>query len=133
MGSVAFRLITVCKSTQAPKLEIPVFFTTSSSSISFPACVYAHSLSHVQLFVAPWTIAHQALLSMGFPRQEHWSGYCPHPGMEPSSLASPALADRFFTTSATQEVLNGYKVLSSTLVILHRSISIFHPHWHYPR
>ena len=30
-------------------------------------------LSHVQVFVALWTIAHQANLSMGFPRQEHWS------------------------------------------------------------
>ena len=28
----------------------------------------------VQLFVTPWTVAHQALLSMGFPRQEYWSG-----------------------------------------------------------
>ena len=32
------------------------------------------SLSHVQLFATPWTIAHQALLSMGFSRQEYWSG-----------------------------------------------------------
>ena len=30
--------------------------------------------SHVQLFVTPWTVAHQAPLSMGFSRQEHWSG-----------------------------------------------------------
>ena len=32
------------------------------------------SLSHVQLFSTPWTAAHQAPLSMGFSRQEHWSG-----------------------------------------------------------
>ena len=32
------------------------------------------SLSRVQLLVAPWTVAHQAPLSMGFPRQEYWSG-----------------------------------------------------------
>ena len=32
------------------------------------------SLSHVRLFGAPWTAAHQAPLSMGFPRQEYWSG-----------------------------------------------------------
>ena len=31
-------------------------------------------LSHVQLFVTLWTVAHQAPLSMGFPRQEYWSG-----------------------------------------------------------
>ena len=50
------------------------------------------SLSHVQLFATPWTVAHQALLSMGFSRQEHWSGlplpspgHPPNPGMEPGS------------------------------------------------
>ena len=32
------------------------------------------SLSHVQLFVTPWTVAHQAPLSMGFSRQENWNG-----------------------------------------------------------
>ena len=31
-------------------------------------------LSHVQLFVTPWTVAHQAPLPMGFPRQEYWNG-----------------------------------------------------------
>ena len=36
-------------------------------------CVHAQSLSHVRLFVTPWTVAHQAPLSLGFPRQE-WSG-----------------------------------------------------------
>ena len=65
-------------------------------------------LSHVQLFVTPWTIAHQAPLSMGFSGQEHWSGLpyspsgdLPDPWTEPASLMSPALAGRFFTTSAT--------------------------------
>ena len=64
--------------------------------------------SHIQLFVTLWTVAHQALLSMEFSRQEYWSGLlCPHPGdlpnpgVEPMSLASPVLEDRFFTTSAT--------------------------------
>ena len=59
-----------------------------------------------------WTVAHQAPLSMGFSRQEYWSGLpCPppgdlcDPGIEPTSLTSPALADRFFTTSATWEAL----------------------------
>ena len=49
----------------------------------------------------PWTVAHQAPLSMGFSRQEYWSGLpCPppgdllDPGMEPASLVSPAVADR---------------------------------------
>ena len=36
--------------------------------------VVARWLNHVQLFVTPWTVAHQAPLSMGFPRQEYWNG-----------------------------------------------------------
>ena len=65
-------------------------------------------LSCVQLFATLWTVAHQAPLSMGFSRQEYWSGLpCPPPGdlpdpeIEPMSLTSPALAGRFFTTSTT--------------------------------
>ena len=48
---------------------------------------YAQSLSHVWLFVTPWTIPCQSPLSMGFPRQENWSGLpflSPlHPGLHP--------------------------------------------------
>ena len=71
-------------------------------------------LSHVQLFATPWTVAHQAPLSMGFSRQEYWSGLLcplpgdlPDPGIEPMSFMSPALAGRFFTTSTTWEVYYG--------------------------
>ena len=67
----------------------------------------AWMLSHVQLFViTPWTVAHQAPLSMGFSRQEYWSGWpfptpgdLPNTGIKPASLMPPALAGRFFTTS----------------------------------
>ena len=52
------------------------------------------SLSHVQLFVTPWNVAYQAPQSMGFSRQEHWSGLpfpspgdLPDPGIEPGSPA----------------------------------------------
>ena len=68
-------------------------------------------LSHfnqVQLFATPWTVAHQAPLSMGFSGQEYWSGLpcpppgdLPDPGIEPVSLMSPALAGSFFTMNAT--------------------------------
>ena len=48
------------------------------------------SLSRVQLFVTPWTVAHQDLLSMGFPRQEYWSGLpCPPPGDLPNPGIEP--------------------------------------------
>ena len=57
-----------------------------------------------------WTVAYQAPLSMGFSRQEYWSGLpwpppgdLPDPGIKPASLASPALAGGFFTASTTQE------------------------------
>ena len=69
----------------------------------------AKSLTHVRLCATLWTVAHQAPLSMGFPRQEYLSGLpCPSPGdlpdprIEPTSLMSPALADRFFTTGTAR-------------------------------
>ena len=62
-------------------------------------------LNCVWLFVTPSTVACQASLCMGFPKQEYWSGLLfptpgdlPNPGIEPTSLASPALVGRFFTT-----------------------------------
>ena len=46
------------------------------------------SLSRVRLFATPWTVACQAPLSMGFSRQEYWSGLpCPSPGGHPTSLS----------------------------------------------
>ena len=62
-----------------------------------PQCSAVKSLSHVQLFATPWTVAYQASLSMGFSRQEYWSGLpfpspgdLPDPGIEPGSPASEA-------------------------------------------
>ena len=70
------------------------------------ACMLSH-FSCVQPFVTLWTVAHQAPLSLGFSRQEYWSGLpclppgdLPTPGIKP---ASPALAGRLFTTSTTWE------------------------------
>ena len=61
--------------------------------------------SYVQFFATLWTVAHQAHLSMGFSRQEYWSGLpCPPPGdlSDPGikPLMSPASAGRFFTLQA---------------------------------
>ena len=70
----------------------------------------AQLLSHIQVFATPWTVAHQAPLSMGFSKQKYWSGWplpspedLPNPEIEPTFLVSPALAGRFFITSATCE------------------------------
>ena len=68
------------------------------------ACMLSR-FSHVRLFV---TVAHQAPLSLGFSRQQYWSGLpfppagdLPNPGIKPRSLTSPVLAGGLFTTSAT--------------------------------
>ena len=68
-------------------------------------CVCARVLSHVPLFATPWTIAHEAALSMEISRQEYWSGLpfpspedLPSPGIKPMSLVSLAVAGWFFTT-----------------------------------
>ena len=67
----------------------------------------------VSLWQPPWTVAHQARLSMGFSRQEYWSGLpFPSPGdlldlgIEPDS---PVLAGRFFTTEPPGKPLGKYK------------------------
>ena len=76
----------------------------------FVSCVCAKSLQSCPIWCNPMDGSHQAALSMGFSRQEHWSGLpCPPPGdppnprTEPTSLQSPASVVGFFTTSATWE------------------------------
>ena len=72
-------------------------------------------LSCVQLFATPWTVAHKAPLSTEFSRQEYWSGLPflspgdhPDPETEPASLASPAVAGRFFTAAPPGKPVNNY-------------------------
>ena len=67
-----------------------------------------HRFSHVRL----WAVACQAPWSMGFSRQEYWSGLpcppsgdLPNSGIKPASVTSPALACGFFITSSTWEAL----------------------------
>ena len=71
-------------------------------SIRVCVSVCVRTLSHIRLFAIPCTVALQAPLSMGFPRQEYWSGLpfpspgdLLDPGIEPES---PVLASVFFTT-----------------------------------
>ena len=67
------------------------------------------SLSCVRLFVTPWTVAHQVPLSMGFFRQEYWSGLpfpppgdLPDPGIE---TGSPALQADILISEALGKVV----------------------------
>ena len=69
----------------------------SPVGIDLGVCMLSH-FSCVRLFATLWTVAHQAPLSMGFSRQEYWSGLpCPppgdllNPGIKAVSLMSPAL------------------------------------------
>ena len=80
------------------------FLVESLGIVFVYICIYIYiyivvvkSLSRVQLFVTPWTAAHQAPQSMGFSRQEYWSGLpfpspgdLPDPGIEPGSPALEA-------------------------------------------
>ena len=93
----------------------------SNSPTWLSACVLS-CFSHVWPFVTPWIVAHQAALSMGFSREEYWSGLpCLLPGditdlgIEPTSL-TPTLAGRFFTTSPTWEVQNAQAFTLNTII-----------------
>ena len=86
------------------------------------ACFMLSCFSRVWLCVPLWTAAFQAPLLTEFSRQEYWSGLprpppgdLPDPGIEPVSVTSLALADEFFTTSATWEALQHYVVWLFTM------------------
>ena len=75
-------------------------------------CICVRTLSHsvVSDSATSWTVAHQVPLSMGFSRQEYWSGLpflspgnLPNPGITPASPASPAPVGRFLTTEPPEK------------------------------
>ena len=73
------------------------------------ACVCAQSLSRVQLFVTPWTMAYQVSLSIGFSRSGlpfPPPGDLPDSGIKPSFPVTPALAGRFLTTGLPEKSLS---------------------------
>ena len=79
-------------------------------------CGHSKLLQSCQTLCSPMDYNHQAPLSMGFSRQEYWSGLpfpplgdLPDPGIKPESLTFPALEHGFFTTGATWEALSLYK------------------------
>ena len=84
--------------TPVHSLPLSLFFKCISSCHSACGTSVLCCFSRVQFFVTPWTVAHQAPLSMGFSRQGYWSGLpCPPPGDLPEPGIEPALAGRFFT------------------------------------
>ena len=82
------------------------------SKYSLQCCTVLGCFSRVWLFPTIWTVACQAPLSVGFSRQEYWSGLpwpspgdLPDPRIESMSLMSPASADRFFTSSSRDAIM----------------------------
>ena len=82
-------------------MSFTILYLLCSKLGSLKKQVKVKSLGRVRLFATPWTVAHQAPLSMGFSRHEYWSGLpspspgdLPDPGIEPrsSSLQADALA-----------------------------------------
>ena len=88
-------------------------------------------LSHVQLFATPWTVAHQAPLSMEFSRQEYWSGLpfppigdLPDPGIKSES---PAVAGRFFSAEPSGKpcLKDSMPFLNSGLITILETFFLF--------
>ena len=96
-----------------------LFFIVLSLNVLLRACM-PRSFRCVWLFMTQWTVAHQAPLSVGFSRQEYWSGLpfpppgnLPHPGIEPTSLLSSTLAIEFFTlVPPAKPVISSYTFYS---------------------
>ena len=87
--------------------------------LSNPVSPHVLSLSRVRPFATPGTVALKNPLSVGFPRKEFWSrlpcpppGDLPHPGIEPKSPVSPAVAGEFFTTEPSGKPLGSWEHLT---------------------
>ena len=114
-----------------PKAHLTLY-TWMSGSISLPTiyldlCVHVKLLQLCPALCDVMDVPYQAPQSMGFSRQEYWNGLprptlgdLPHPGIEPESLMSPALAGGLFTTNATWEA----PFISISLYCLYLSISL---------
>ena len=90
---------------ESPSLQTQAASKWKLSLVTVPSAYVLSHFSHVWLFVTLWTIAHQAPPSLGFSRQEYWSGLpFPSPGdlldlqIQPKTFTSPELAGCFFIT-----------------------------------
>ena len=90
------------------KTEAPCPFLSYLELLLCRLCAVLSHFCHIRLFTPPWTVAHQAPLSMGFSRQNYWSGLpcpppgdLPNPGIKLASVIFPALAGGFLITANT--------------------------------
>ena len=136
------RVLSTCCSSCSPRPSDHLHCTVSSPAwclsfqpISFRCTlVYrvCYSLSHVRLFATPWTVIHQASLSMEFSRQEYWSGLpfpspgeLPNPGIEPWSPASQAISLPI-ELHGNSGVYTSYKIIPYILFITCNCVISFH-------
>ena len=109
------------------------FFNARILPCSVKAACVINPFSPVRLFVTPWTLAHQAPLSMGFSRQESWRGFpcpppgdLPNPGVEPVAPVSAALAGGFSTAEPRgKPLVKADLLLIPSLGGISRSVSGF--------
>jgi len=92
-------------------------------------CIHVQSINRVPVFVTPWTVSHQAPVSMGFSSQGYWGGLpgdLPNPAIKPMSPVSSALAGEFFTTEPSGKLFNN--IMSEpnyiNLYVAHSSLHI---------
>ena len=100
-------------------------FVSKVMALLFKLCLGLSVTQSYQTLCNPWTVASQAPLSMECSRQEYWSGLpsskgSSQPRDQTPSLRSPALAGRFFTTSATWEALMTGGKVETDSKICHR-------------
>ena len=107
-----------------PRDQTRAFCIASHQGSLFMIKVKVKSLSHVRLFVTPWTVAYQAPPSMGFSRQECWSGLpFPSPRKVPPSQPRnrtrvSCIAGRRFTVCATREAQSSWLRRTAILALL---------------
>ena len=104
---------------------LPTTIFTIAPSLRVCVCMLSH-FSCVRVCATLWIVTCQALVSMGFSRQEYWSGLprppptnLPNPETEPVSLTSPALAGKLFTTNDRSmyfKAVNNYSFFSLYLI-----------------
>jgi len=91
-----------------------------------PLHAYVLSNSVMSDSAIPWILAHQALLSLGFSRQEYWRilpGIFTDPGVKSASSASPALEGRFCTTEPPGKPVDPLYTWQSTSLEIPASVS----------
>ena len=92
-------------------------YASKSKATDYWVLKYMLMLSHTQLSATPWTVALEAPLSMGFLRQEHWSGL-PFPPLGESSRPR----DRTHISCSSQWILYHWATREASITYLHRSL-----------